>query len=114
MEGVMDDRIWTLALVWVLWQVIGIVDALIHKISETIVDRGLNFGCSLALVSIPIGIVVQIAAAWIDMVLWNLAAPTLGLPQIDLIMALIIGWLIRSLFMGITPRRVRVVDPVPT
>lgn len=51
-----------------------------------------------------------ILGAWGDQILWNLVAPAVGLPQIDLLTAFAGGILIQSLFWNLLPKQVQMVD----
>ena len=104
----MDERIGALLLVFVLVTVVGIVDGMTYALGKGIKDHGLGFGCSLAVISLPISVGLMFVAAWADLLLYELVAPSFGLPEIDLITMLALGWLIGLLWRGATPMRVRV------
>jgi hypothetical protein len=55
--------------------------------------------------------VLSVAIGWMVMVLWNMSVPDLfGLPTINLVPAIALGWLAGILFRGIAPRAVYDVD----
>jgi hypothetical protein len=109
----MDDRIWPLLLVLLIVNVIGIVDGLTFALAKGIKDR-VGLGCSLAVISVPISVGLMFVAAWADLILYEMVAPTFGWPKLDLITMLALGWLIGLLWRGATPMRVRVFGNVTT
>ena len=77
------------------------------EIGRKVADRLGWWGLAILLIA-PI---LTIGTGWVVMVLWNLAVPDLfGLPRIDLIPAIALGWLAGILFRGMAPRAVYDVD----
>lgn len=61
-----------------------------------------------AVIWIPTSIAL---CGWVDQTLWNMLAPTFGLPELDLLTAVIGGFLISSLFWSTSGiRSVRVIE----
>lgn len=104
----MSPIVAALVLFYVVSLVVSFADAIGYRLAKEIEERGLGFGCAAAIIAIPTGLIVALLAAWADMALWNVAAPQFGLPEIDLLTSLALGWLIGSLFRGMTPQRVRI------
>lgn len=55
-------------------------------------------------------VVMPLVGGYADMILWNMIAPQFGLPQIDLVTAIALDWLIKSLTRG-GPIAVRIQEP---
>jgi hypothetical protein len=105
-----DPRVWTLILLYIVWAIVVGLGETGIRLSNRLTDHreGRGAGCLWVVLAVPVSVLL---GAFFDWTLWNMVAPDLGLPQIDLLTALALSWLTLSLFRGMSTPRMRLVEP---
>lgn len=103
----MDSRIWILIAFFLVIMVTQWINGVF--ISSYVSRKEIKL--SVALLGVLVIPVLYALGGWGDMIVWNMIAPQFSLPQIDLITAVGISFLLQSLIIGTTPRPVRIVKP---
>lgn len=109
----MDDRIWTLIWVCVLFYIAFRIDEAAVRYKEPPDQKG-SFGKTLlGFILYPIiRLGLALLSGGITLLLWGIVAPVFGWPPIDLITAIAITWLVSTVFQGLYTERVKVVGGV--